>query len=239
MKHALTIGILLHVMTVCLTANEFEKTHRVTQLLEQMERQEAEQHHGNLHATMEFFGRRTPSPEYMELITIVSTDWKAILGNVEEIARTDVQQFILFSTVRLLPQKISFQCLDKLADLTSDKVVTKEIFCSILRTYDIYTKWALARNYKDPVVASALRKAKIINPEKMKYYNKITSGRAYREVTSPFFYDHNRNEDPNFFSLKSWFEFLTQPIALAIYAVITAIIIAIRRLVKRRRQRKE
>ena len=241
MKHTLVIGILLHAMTACLIADESGKFHRIKQLLEQMESLETERFRGqgDLHTTMDHFGHRSRPPEYPNFVEAVSTDWEAVWENFEEIAPTDIQQFILFSAIYSLPQKTSFLYMDKLADLALDKAINKEIFRSILSFYDDSTKGALACNHKNPIVASIFRKAKVLNPEELEYYKWVTSGSAYREVTSPFYYDHDTNDEPNLFSLKSWFIFLAQPIALVIYAVIAAIIIAIRKLVKRRRQRKE
>jgi len=138
-------------------------------------------------------------PEFAQLEQVVSGNPEEILGNILEIAPSEIHQIILSSSFFSLSQKDVFQCLDKIADLCLDNAIGKDVFWGTMILYTVHTpkgKKALAVNYQGPVVSGMLRMARTFDPER-EYYAWFASGEAQRELTSLWYYDDVTNTHPN------------------------------------------
>jgi hypothetical protein len=141
------------------------------------------------------------SVEFAQLKETVSQNWEKILANIEEVVgSSEVHQYVLFESFYYLPQQDSFRCLDKIADLTLNKTISKQMFNWVIVSYHVSNNYSnrhtFSLNYKDPIVTEILRKAQIIAPE-LEWYRKMASGKAKREMTGYWYYDHGMGTYPN------------------------------------------
>ena len=180
------------------------------------------------------------SPEFAKLEEVVDGNWEAVLGNLEEVAPSEIQRFILFVSLQSLTQKDFSRCLNTIADLCLDNAVSTEEFLWTVFHYEGNTrpKHRLALNYKDPVVAEVLRKAKVIDPEHRDYYKWMASGVAKRELEHPLYYDSDTGEEPNITSVKSWAVFLGRMLArvAAVGVAVLGVIMAWRYFWRKKKQ---
>ena len=202
------ISVALQLSSNTVMADDQGLAHQAKRLLLLVESHLPEEHR-DIYSFVENQRGWKKSTEFAELEKFVSGNWKAILADIEDIVDpSEIHQFILFSSFQSVPQKASFQCLDKVADLCLTGTISPQMFSWVMVSHAINNRGVLARNYKDPVVAEVLRKASMIDPEHRDYYKRMASGKAKRELEHPLHYDTDTGEEPNITSVKSWAVFL-------------------------------
>jgi len=201
MKYTMTV---FSCMFLCValgneTTGNTELIAQVKGLLRQVENREPERVRTLSYFREPYSHRWWQSPEFVQLKTMTSEHWKEILDNIGDIAPSELHQFILFRSFYALPQDDFFQCLNKIADLCLDNIVSKHVFDATVLHYEtripyyeptIKTTHILARNYDTPDVAEMLRKAKVIfsdDETKVQEYGQIALGAKKNLVTSPWY----------------------------------------------------
>jgi uncharacterized protein YijF (DUF1287 family) len=177
------IIIVLQVVSASLLADEAETIRQTNQLVEQVKNKMPENWDASCYVD-NYLGWREIA-EFEQLKKAVSGNWKEILENVRGIAPSEIHQIILFVSFGSLPLKDSFRCLDKIADLCLDNVISKEMFEWVRTIYEVHTTptYRLAFHYEDPIVVNILRKAKTIQPEKAEHYDRVLRGKERRDLT--------------------------------------------------------
>ena len=223
MKRNTVIGMML--LTAVATANGTESLRQVKQLLIQVESIRSERDRV-IYSFLDADDWRK-SGEFAQLKETVAQHTEEILGNIEGIVgASEIHQYILFESFCFLPRQDSLRCLNTFADLALNNIISKQMFRWAIVSYAINNRHVLALNYKDPLVAEILRKAKIINPE-LEWYRKMASGAAKRALEHPLYYDTETGEEPNITSVRSWVVFLGRMlirVAIVAVAVIGAIL---------------
>ena len=191
MRHIVFFPMALQIVSVHLMATETECVHQVKQLLIQTENIDSGKHKGDVEFFIEgySFGYLRDFSEFDKLQKVVSENWKEVLASIEVLSLSETHQAILFLSFLSLPLEDSFQCLNKMADLCLHGMINKDMFRSLIVTYEVYTmpKRRLSLNNKNPIVAEMLRKAKLIDPQN-NYYLRIASGEEKKKLTN-FWYD--------------------------------------------------
>jgi uncharacterized protein YijF (DUF1287 family) len=185
MKHMITMITALQMTFGGLMAGEADLILKAKDLLAQIENQAPKEFQPVGYFEENFRGDWGNVSEFAQLKELVSANWKDVLGNIEGIAGTsEIHQYILFRSFCFLPQKESFQCLNKVADLCLENVISKEMFKWARDVYEIYTAptYRLSFYYEDPVVIEILRKAKIIQPEMAEHYDRMLSGEESKDL---------------------------------------------------------
>jgi len=231
MKKVIAIMV-LQLISINMSADNMNLIREVKQQLAQIESIKPESRHAT--TAPGTFERWKKFPEFEQLEKTVSQNWKGIIENLEEIAgSSETRQYILFLSFLSLPQQETLQCLNKVADLCLDNTVSKDTFYGITLYYEeaMSPLHRLALNYKDPVVAEVLRKAKHINPEMSAYYDRMISGDAKKTITSFWYEPPNQPTPYRIIVVVFWL-----PILVGISAVIGAILAW--RYFRRRKKRK-
>lgn len=182
------------------SADETNLTLQVKELLMQVENCEPERNREVRFFREPYSFRWWNSPEFAQLKKITSENWREVLDNIGDIAPSDLHQFILFRAFYALPQEEFFKCMNKIAGLCLDNVVSKFVLDGTILHYEtrignyepaITNMHTLARNYDNPDIAEMYRKAKIIfadDQAKIQEFEQITSGAKKKLVTSRWYY---------------------------------------------------
>ena len=102
------------------------------------------------------------TPEFRELEEEVDGGWKTALENLNEVAPSTSDQFILFNALENLPAEDYVKSLYVDADLFAQGKLRKPVFLNNI-LFTSGTKWGfLAVNYQNPEVAQLLQKVKTL-----------------------------------------------------------------------------
>jgi len=185
--------------------------------------------------TMQTYAGWTKYPAFTELQGKVSENWREVLSNIEEIAPSETHKVvILLASFSSLPLQESRQCLNKIADLCLNNVISSEVFLWVVFRHEEQTeaKYRLDLNTKDPVVAEILRKAKAIDPENEYHIRKAPN--AQKKTVTSFWY-----EDPDLPTpFKIIFVVFLLPILIGVSIIIGIVVMVIRKIMKRKRSQR-
>ena len=173
---------MLQALPVGLMATETETIRQASQLLEQIKNKMPQDWDASCYADNYLAWKEIA--EFNQLKKAVSGNWEELLENIKDIAPSEIHQIVLFVSLSYLPLQDSFRCLDKVADLCLNNVISKEMFGWVRTIYEVYTapRYRLAFHHKDPVVVELLRKAKIIQPAMAEHYDRVLSGEESKDL---------------------------------------------------------
>ncbi len=124
-------------------------------------------------------------PEFRAFEEEVAGGWKTALENLNEIATSTSDQFILFNALENLPAEDYVKSLNVDADLFAQGKLRKPVFLNNI-LFTSGTKWGfLAVNYQNPEVVQLLQKVKTLVPADaavIKSIDNILSGQGKKTV---------------------------------------------------------